>query len=274
MGYFTVCVYGVSWLTLLKASIEAFQVGNKLTLVIFLLPTILFRISCFIGLVTFSTFWSILIFLPLLIANICVLSRHRKRSQTGIHFWTSVICSTFITSIIPEDPSKKEKTGKTSIDQDSAVSMVSTMSLVNIPIIFLATVIIYCLVQFNPDFKVDPCIKLDSNQLAFFFYNFILPLFTLSMLVTVWFYITQTEREIHQTVSKIMKTKFVKIAKKKYNQLPANFIFLGLFITIIISNALLYPARNKTTYDCTLQGKLFISFLVSCKLRQLKPSLT
>ena len=58
-----------------------------------------------------------------------------------------------------------------------------------------------------------------------------------------------------------MKKKYVKIMKKKYIQLTVNFILLGLFTTLMISNALLYPTRNKMTSDCPkkLKGMLYIS---------------
>ena len=245
-GYFTVFVYLLSWMALLKASIEAFQVGNKLTLVAFLLPTILFRLSCFIGLVTYATVWSLFFLLPLLIANICVVSCHRNRSQAGIHFWTSVLCSTFVTTVIPEDPSKKEKTGQTSINQDSAVSMASMMSIFNLPIIFIATIIIYCVVQYNPNFNLDTDIKLDSKQLTFLFCCFIFPLFILSMLVTIWFYLTQTEQTTKKKIPRIIKNKFV--------QLGVNILLLAIFSSLIISNAVLYPPTKLPTDSSDTKG--------------------
>ena len=228
MGYFTIFVYCLSWLSLVKASIEAFQVGNKVTLLVFLLTTIIFRLSCFIGLATYSTFWSLLILIPLVFTNLLIVTRCSNKTHTGIHILTSVFCSIFVTTVIPEDPSKKERTGDSDINQDLAVYMATLLSLSNILIIFFGTLIVFLFVQFSPGFVVDPCIELDTYQLRFLFFCFSIPLFILSMMVTFWFYITQTETnqtvKLSQQKYRILKTK---IHDYRYVEISANiFLFL------------------------------------------------
>ena len=245
-GYFTIFVYCVSWLALIKASIEAFQVGNKVTLLAFLLTTIIFRISCFIFLATYATFWSVFILIPLVLINLVIVSRYSHQTQTGVHILTSVVCSIFVTTVIPEDPSKKEKTGESSINQDSAVFMASLMSLCNILIIFVGTTIVFLLVQYSPTFNVDPCIELDRSQLRFIFFYFSIPLFILSMMVIFWFYITQTKTDQpDQQGQRRCRIPRVKIHKIRYLENVIDLLFLLCLFALIVCCVILCGKREE-----------------------------
>lgn len=260
MGYFTLFVYCLSWLAIIKASIEAFQVGNKVTLAVFILTTLLFRISCFIALATYFTYWSLLILIPLLFTNLLIVSRCSHESQTGVHILTSVFCSIFVTTVIPEDPSKKEKTGESTINQNLAVYMATLMSLFNIPIIFLGTTIVFLFVEYSSSFIVDPCIEIDSFQLRFLFFHLSIPLFILSMMATIWFYITQTEtKKTQKHDQRRFRFPRTKIHKNRYIELSVNSFFLLCLFALIILNVL-FCEKRAVKSACSISKYFYSNF--------------
>ena len=90
--------------------------------------------------------------------------------------------------------------------------------------------------KFSPTFLVDPNIKFDEHQL---FYFYIIPLFILSMVVSVWFYFTQAETK-HSATSD-QTSKLICTKKQKYIQIILNLVFIGLLTTIILVNVSLLP---------------------------------
>ena len=194
LGYFSVFVYSVSWVTLLKASIDVFSVCDTYTLIVFLLPTIIFRLFCFIGLFTYSTVWSFALLIPILITNIIVAGKHNKK-QNGINLFTSVFCSTFLTTIVAEDPSAEEQTGESNVDRETLISITAIMSFIHLPIIFLAVIFVFFCID-SSILKTDPQIRLNQDQMRFVLINFLTPLFLLSLLATAWFYFIHTRSKL------------------------------------------------------------------------------
>eukprot|EP00092_Neocalanus_flemingeri_P011917 GFUD01012849.1.p1 GENE.GFUD01012849.1~~GFUD01012849.1.p1 ORF type:complete len:731 (+),score=129.14 GFUD01012849.1:183-2375(+) len=197
LGYFSVFVYSVSWIALLKASIDVFSVCDTYSLVVFLLPTIVFRLFCFIGLFSYSTIWSFALLIPLLVTNIIVTGKHNKK-QSGINLFTSVFCSTFLTTIVAKDPSIKEQTGESNVDREALISMTAIMSFIHLPIIFLAVLLVFVCIKFSL-LKTDPRLKLDQDQMTFLLIRFLTPLFLLSFLSTAWFYFVNKKNSYSKT---------------------------------------------------------------------------
>ena len=204
LGYFSVFVYSVSWIALLKASIDVFSVCDTFSLIAFLLPTIIFRLSCFIGLFTYSTIWSFGLLVPLLITNIVVAGKHKK-NQSGINIFTSVFCSTFLTTIIAEDPSIKEQTGESNVDKETLISITAIMSLIHLPMIFLAVMFVFFCIN-SSILKTDPRLKLDEDQMTFLLTHFLSPLFVLSFFSTSWFYFIHKKTTTSKTFKVIINT--------------------------------------------------------------------
>ena len=229
LGYFSVFVYSISWLALLKASLDIFSGCDTFSVFVFLLSTIVFRLLCLIGLYTYSTIWSLVILIPLLITSCIVASRHTG-NQSGINLFTTIFCSTFLTTVIPEDPSLKEhKTKGSQVDRHTLISISSITSFVHLVILFLGMLIIYCLVN-SSALATNPKLILDQDQLTFLVKYLLCPLFLISLVATAWFFLINLKPQI-----------------SKMLQITTDLFILCLFLSVLAFNLFSLPASSSAT---------------------------
>ena len=226
LGYFSMFVYFISWIALLKASLDVFSPCDTFSSFVFLLTTIMFRLLCFIGLYTYATFWAFPILIPLLLTSCIVAGRYRK-DRSGINLFTTIFCSTFLTTVVAEDPSAKERKSEISdVDRNCLVSISAITSLIHLLIIFSGTLFFYFFIK-SSTFNVDPALKLSNEQLTFVFLYLICPLFLISILATVWFFFIHKKPSTHKIV-----------------QILINIGILCLFSTVLLHSILYHPEKK------------------------------
>jgi len=185
----------ISWISLVKASLDAFQTTDIISTVGLLFPNLLFRLGCSILLVTFLQFWSIGIFIVLFLVNItitCCYSAKQIKKQgvfkSGINLLTTMLVSIFTFNILPADPTAKERKGKADVDPKHVKKLATAIVTGGSTVMLLAMFMVYTMLGNN--LKTDFNIILTTEQFNYSFFYILLPLYFVSLIGTTAFFFT------------------------------------------------------------------------------------
>ena len=221
----------------------------------FVLPNLIIRMLNFILSITYmrekALLLTILFFLPI---NIAIMYRYR-RSQSGINLFASALCSLVCVVILPEDPSRKDREGKSDVDTTLMKKVSFLITIISVPIVFLILIswASYLLVIFVPKLKTDPDILLTHEQYWYIMSTTFTGLFILSIISCVWFLMTYDNHNtivLPQPLASCLKLNTHYFHHKRWLKMIGDILIIVSTLGLIIVSLARFPKGPNEVVLC------------------------
>ena len=128
--------FSLGWLSLLKNVVDSFQcveLVDSLTVLTFVLPTVIFRVYSYVLLLTQVREWILSLLSLLFIVNFFITAQFAP-DENGINISSTAFCSIFSVVSMCKDPTRKERLGITGMDVPTLKKMTLTITAVSLPL--------------------------------------------------------------------------------------------------------------------------------------------
>ena len=192
--FIPITLFSLSAISVVIAALDALQPANiaeKIECLAHIFSGLIPRVVAGLLVVLFTGEWSLLLFLPVLIANCSFLSCYKKKPKRKTFVKVSSCCSIMVPVTMKPDISLKERGLEEEVDIEDRVTTKQTLSLlsiVNITVFILITSGFVVIIYFSSSFQTNINNYLNHTQMLQIFGSIFLPGCALSIVTSLLIY--------------------------------------------------------------------------------------